>query len=88
MASDMSLAMQDLVDPAERDADGHCQPVLGHAQRLQELLEEHLSRMNQRNCYHLVHVLVIVHDLDVLGPRRSPDEADPPLLVDPDAVLP
>ena len=29
---------------------------------------------------------VIVHDLDVGGSGVGPDEADPPLLVDPDAV--
>ncbi len=32
-------------------------------------------------------LLVVVHDLDVLGSGRRPDEADPPPLVDPDAVL-
>jgi hypothetical protein len=31
---------------------------------------------------------VVVDDLDVFGPCWSPAEADPPLLVDPDAVLP
>jgi hypothetical protein len=30
---------------------------------------------------------VVVHDLDVGGSCVGPDEADPPLLVDPDAVL-
>jgi hypothetical protein len=30
---------------------------------------------------------VIVDDLDVRRPRRSPDKADTPLVVDPDAVL-
>ena len=29
----------------------------------------------------------VVHDLDVDGSGIGPDEADPPLLVDPDAVL-
>jgi hypothetical protein len=33
------------------------------------------------------HLLVVVHDLDIFRPGRSPDEADAPLLVDPDAVL-
>src|ERR1700754_2951626 len=30
---------------------------------------------------------VVVHDLDVLGAGVGPGEADPPLVVDPDAVL-
>jgi hypothetical protein len=30
---------------------------------------------------------VVVHDLDVLGATRRPHEADPPLVIDPDAVL-
>ena len=33
------------------------------------------------------HLLVIVDNLDLAGARRSPDEADPPLVVDSDAVL-
>jgi hypothetical protein len=33
-------------------------------------------------------LLVVVDDLDVFRPGRGPAEADPPLLVDPDAVLP
>jgi hypothetical protein len=32
-------------------------------------------------------LILVVHQLDVLGSGRRPDEADPPLLVDPDAVL-
>ena len=31
---------------------------------------------------------VIVGDLDVVGVTVAPDEADPPLIIDPDAVLP
>jgi hypothetical protein len=31
---------------------------------------------------------VVVNDLDVSSPRGSPAEADPPLIIDPDAVLP
>jgi hypothetical protein len=33
-------------------------------------------------------LLVVVDDLDVFRARWGPDEADTPLLVDPDAVLP
>jgi hypothetical protein len=35
----------------------------------------------------IIHLLVVVNDLDLLGTRRRPGEADPPLLVDPNAVL-
>ncbi len=31
---------------------------------------------------------MVVHDLHVLGPGGGPSEADPPLVVDPNAVLP
>jgi len=31
---------------------------------------------------------VVIHDLDVLGTVVSPGEADTPLIIDPDAVLP
>jgi hypothetical protein len=30
---------------------------------------------------------VVIHDFDVVGVTTSPSEADPPLVVDPDAVL-
>ena len=32
-------------------------------------------------------LIVIVHDLDVIGVTVAPPEADPPLLVDPNAEL-
>ena len=31
---------------------------------------------------------MVIRDLDIFGPRRGPAEADPELIVDPDAVLP
>ena len=37
---DPSLAVQNLVDPPRRHADGYRKTVLGHGQRLQELLQE------------------------------------------------
>ena len=34
------------------------------------------------------HLLVVIHDFNVVGISRAPAETDPPLLVDSDTVLP
>jgi len=83
---DPALAVDDLVDPAGREADRDCQPVLTHAERLEELLKRDLAGVDRVDGGH-GHLLVVVDDLDVVGPCVRPGEADPPLLIGPFAVL-
>lgn len=88
VCGDAALPVHDLVAPPWWNAYGDRDPVLGETERLDELLQEHLARVDRENLVHLHHLPVVVHDLDVLDVRFGPPEADPPLLVDPDAVLP
>jgi hypothetical protein len=57
---------------------------------LHEVLEQDLAGVDLVEQFgHRPHTSsVVVHDLDVVGAVRRPPEADPPLVVDPDAVLP
>ncbi len=65
------------------------EPILREAKRLQEVGQEHLARMDWRDFlgWHEA-LLVVVDDLDVSGICARPAETDPPLIVDPDTVLP
>src|SRR3990172_5602435 len=58
------------------------------AEGLKELLAQHLARMDRSHLVHGIVLSVIVHDLHLLRPGVGPDEAQPPLVVDADAVLP
>jgi len=64
------------------------EPVLAKPHRREELLEEGLARVNGGEPLRHRLLLVVVHDLDILRVTVDPAEADPPLVVDPDAVLP
>ncbi len=62
--------------------------VLGDPEWVEELLEQDFPGVNGSDAGHGgLLLLVVVDDLDVLGPGVGPDETDAPLLVDPDAVL-
>src|SRR6266542_3983575 len=80
-------AVDDLVDPTRRNSDVLGQPVLTDPHGLEELLSQYLAWMDRWKSlgHHLL--LVVVHDLDVERIRAPPPEADPPPVVDPDAVL-
>jgi hypothetical protein len=84
---DCPRAVHDLVDPARRNIDVLGQAILADPQGRQELLEQDLPGMDGRESlgHHLL--LVVVHDLNVVRIAAVPPEADPPLIVDPDAVL-
>jgi hypothetical protein len=89
VGTDRPFAVDDFIDPPWWNANSLRKPVLANAQRAKELLEQDLSRMNR--LMHAVHdqfPSVIVGDLNVGGSRRGPYEADSPLIIDADAVLP
>jgi hypothetical protein len=89
IGADPPLAVHDLVDPPRRHRDRARQLVLAELQRLEELRKEDLARVHRWHDHVVLHVLllVVVNDLDTFRPCLRPEEADPPLLVDPDAVL-
>ena len=89
--------VHDLIDALVRHVESACQFSLADLHRLEELLKQHLTRMGGLSvCGNTHHVylpyprtlrLVIVDDLDLFRPLRCPDETDPILFVDTDAVL-
>jgi hypothetical protein len=63
------------------------QLVHAEAERLHELLAQNLARMHRlQSLGHRV-LLMVVRDFDVVGVALAPSKTDPPLVVDPNAVL-
>ena len=69
------------------NADVLGEPVLRQSGGFEELLEQHLARLDGWELRRHDHLLVVVHDLDVVGVAGLPAEAEPPLAVDADGVL-
>lgn len=92
IGADAPLAVDDLVDSSRRYADGNRQAMLGDLKWLQILEHQHLAGVDGGHDRVVAHdgvfvwMSVVVDDLNVLGPRCRPLEADAPLLVDADAV--
>ena len=83
------MPSNNLIDPTRCYANVLSQPILTKSQRIQKLLQENFPWVNRRygffgHCY----VSVVVCDLNVEGVARSPPEAETPLIVDTNAVLP
>ncbi len=88
VSTDSTVSMDDLVDPPSWDADVLRESVLADAQGTEKLLEENFPGMDRSQLLgHLALLaLVVVHDFDVRSIPVPPDEADPPLIVDPNTV--
>jgi hypothetical protein len=86
---DSSLTVNNLIDPTRRYAHGLSQMVLAHLHRLEEVLQQNLARMDWREVA-MAHCLtsMVVNDLNIKGVVVTPDKADTPLVVYPDAMLP
>jgi len=67
VGGDRSLSVNDLVDAAWRDADVFGEPVLRQACRLEELFKEYLAWVDGGELGRHRHLLVVVHNLDVVG---------------------
>jgi hypothetical protein len=67
------------------------QPVAGKTQRLHEILSEYLAGMDRRHeSFRLAHDYfssVVIHNLHFVGMTLTPNEADPPLVVDSNGML-
>ncbi len=86
---DAAASRDDVTNALRGDADLLRQSVVAHAQRLQELFDQHFAGADRPQL--LAHLLtlrsMIVHNLDILG-AVLPAKADTELIVDPDAPLP
>jgi hypothetical protein len=81
------------VDTIARHADRMSEPVLAHADLLEEFFFQNLPGMGIANLSH-DHILLfttrgsgVVHDLDIRSVPIEPSKADTPLIVDPNAHL-
>src|SRR3954468_8217127 len=80
--------MDDLIDAPRRHIDRLGDPILRDAHRLQKLSQQDLTRMGGCEVSHRSLVsLVVVDKLDVPGAGGAPCETNPPLVIDPNAVL-
>jgi hypothetical protein len=80
--------MDQVMEALDRDAQVHGQPGLADLKGLHELLKKYLSRMNGgKSFFHFKISSVVIHYFHVVGVRALPGEANPELIVDPDAVL-
>lgn len=77
--------MHNLIDGSRRHTNFSTQPILTDSVLFQELFQEYFAWM-----YVLQHDVpsVIVNDFYVTRRSVIPHEADPPLIIDPNAVLP
>jgi hypothetical protein len=84
-----TLPMNDLVDSTRGHLQSLRKAVLRERQGLQEFFFQDFTRMNGSKSFsrHWA-LLVIVDDLHVEGIGSDPAKANPPLIVDADAVLP
>lgn len=83
---DAPPSMDDLINPARRDAEVSTELILTDAHGFEEFLKQNLAGMNWRYLLHVV-TSMIIHDFHVVGIPTVPFETDPPLIVDPDTVL-
>jgi len=85
--SNGSLAQHDLVDPARRHANFARQTILADRVGLEKLLEQYFSGVDVGQLGHdVTSTSMVIDDLDFIGVATGPDETEPPLLVDADAV--
>ena len=88
---DRPLAMNEVTDAHLGHTQRLGERILAHAERSQEVLAQDLARMSRWEVGHdvtsLCDHLVVVDDLHIVRIPIAPDETDPPLVVDPDAVL-
>ena len=85
------MAVHEFADAARGHVDVRRELPGGDAMGLHEVLEQDLAGVDlvEQFGHRPYTSSVVVHDLDVVGAAvRRPPEADPPLVVDPDAVLP
>jgi len=85
-----SLAMHDFIDAPGRNADVVGKAILANSHWPEEFLQQYFTRVNGRDFLfvHCCHSLVVVGDFYFKCVSILPFKANPPLIVDADAVLP
>jgi len=82
-----AFAMNNFIDSTGGNAQGAPKLILAYLHGRKELFKENLTRMYRFDIFHVLSS-VIIYNLDISGMTVHPFEADPPLLIDSDAMLP
>jgi len=89
---DWPPATNDAIHSVYRNQQFHCQPIGCQAKRFQKVFPQRFTGMYRNHGFgylgHNPRSSGAGDNLDLKGIRFNPAEADPPLLVDPNAVLP
>jgi hypothetical protein len=87
---DGTLAVDNGADAAWRDGNSPSEPVDAEAQRFHELFQQNLAGMNRVKQFvsRHRHTSVVINDFDLVGITMPPDEANPPFVIDANAMLP
>lgn len=82
--------VRDGVNPVRRNVQVSCQPVDTDAKRPHEILVQNLARMDRIEQFSGIghSASVTINYFHVMSFAVAPDEANPPLIVDPDTVRP
>jgi hypothetical protein len=88
VSSDRTLAMHDFVDAAWWHTDIVRKPVLRQLERLQEVQEQYLTRVNRPQLATGHGISVVVDEFHVMRITLAPAETDSPSVIDANAVLP
>jgi hypothetical protein len=87
---DGSLAMNDLADANRRNAKIVCQAILAQAERFHEVFQQNFAGMDggEQVIHKFLPLGMIVHNFHVSGFVINPLEANSPLVINTDAILP
>ncbi len=87
VSRDAAFAMDNFIDSTGGNAQSAPKVILANLHGFEELFEENLTGMYRFDFFHVLS-LVIIYNLDIAGMAIHPFKADPPLLIDSEAVLP
>lgn len=90
ISRDSSLPVDNGADTARRDGDSASETVDAEAQGFHELFQQNLAGMNgvKQFVSRHRHTSVVINDFDLVGITVPPDEANPPFVINANAMLP
>ena len=90
IGTDSTFPVHNGADAPGRDSDVPGEPINADVHGLHKFFQKDLSGMNRLEPFlarHISSLIMIVNNLNVVGITASPEETDPPPVINPDAVL-
>jgi hypothetical protein len=90
IGTDSTFPVHNGADASGRDNDVPGEPINADTHGLHEFFQKDLSGMNRLEPFlarHISSLIMIVNNLNVVGITASPEETDPPPVINPDTVL-